>query len=169
MASVKLPAEILKKVKKAAADSLKNEVAKAVRKEMKENIENTVYSYDAAFPERRREDNGGMLDDDNIQAVLISDDTLAVKSTATVNPLKKKELIGYHLKKGENGNDYFKNAFPDNYDLPEIIEYGNTGGIIANEARPFTENTFNDLKSNKQHIAAMRDGLQKRLGSDNVK
>jgi hypothetical protein len=140
------------KLKSKIDDALRNEVAEIVTETMLSNIKTEVY--DAYNPKRyeRRYDDGGIVDEGNIVSK-VKGNTLTVENITMSN----KE----YLPKGEKP-----------FKIAGVIEHGSGAGYGEYDyydpgARPFLEETRNDLIKNKQHIDAIKKGL-KRQGIDVV-
>jgi hypothetical protein len=142
-------------------NTLINEVAVVAKKVEQKNIQATVYdAYDPIVYERRMHQ-GGLIDDRNMEAKLIGNDTLEIKNITPPNP-KKFEPKGH--------SDVQEGATLSG-DLDKLIEggHGSNGlhyeyvvpGAAYLNPRSFTKNTINDLKENKQHVEAMKIGLRK--------
>jgi hypothetical protein len=133
-------------------DTLKNEVVQKIKEVEIEVIEKEVYDvYPNPKVYQRRGANEGLLDIRNIEA----------------NPLF-------------NGNYYsIKNVtkkYQVNEYLAPLIEYGHTRAMALGDQgysfpnfqlaymypRPFTERTYERLASGKEHVEAMKEGLEKR-------
>ncbi len=128
---------------------LSDEVSKEVVKTESQQVKTVVYGNKEPSVYQRRKDNGGLSDIRNMVSI-VKDGILEVKNITEVNPIKKSD------------GSYFNNAFPTDYGLAEIVEYGNKNGIIANPKRPFTQATKDDLEESKKHIEALKRGLKKR-------
>ncbi len=149
--------ELRKYVQGQIDKSLMTDVSEVIKDTMVESIQKTVYDVQSKSVDRRRGSNGGLLDRNNIRAGLQSSGELRVWNETQVNPLRHNEMPGYDV----GDNSFFNNAFPRSYGLAEIIEYGNTKGIIQNESRPFMENTNDMLEKSGKHINALKKGLTK--------
>ena len=134
--------EIQRKLQSKINSALKNEVSTTSRETLKKHIQTDVYDQytsQAAEPYIRRYDQGGLLDDENIETVMIDDNTLMIENTTT--------------------NDKFRKY------IPEIIESGTGYTWINSEIyrnqpypRPFVERTFEELAS-----GVAREALKKGL------
>lgn len=126
--------DLFKRIEKDIQETLVNEVAEVVKDEMKQAIDDTVYS--AYTPEyyKRRGEQGGLLDEDNITVTELENGIL-LRNTA---PL-------------DNGNT--------NYDLDRIIIDGSGNQPFC---RDYIEELEERLEDNKAHIEAMVQGLKKK-------
>lgn len=125
---------LLKHIEKQVQNTMTNEVADAVKDNMSEAIQISVY--DAYRPEyyNRRMQNGGLIDRDNMEVVEIQNG-IAVHDTA---PL-------------DNGRK--------DYNLDEIIVCGLGSQPFG---RDFYSETEKRLSENQDHIKALKRGLKKR-------
>ena len=152
--------EALKKanesIQKNIADILDNEVAEAVRKEEISTIISVVYGVYTPKMYRRRGDGGGMGDPYNIEHE-VKDGVLTVVNKTDPNP------------GGTINNDLVTTG---KY-LDKLIEYGHgssggfydfpKAGAAFMKPRPFTQRTIENLRNNKAHVDAFREGF-KRIG-----
>lgn len=140
-------------IKKQINDSLKEEVLEAVKDVELDHISDDVLG--AYNPiEYARRDTRGIDDPANIIAAPPRDGILEVENVTQFNPGYGSDNTGYGLvgliEYGNGWNGY-------NY------EYPHPGGRKPfNKPRPFIQNTKEDLKNNKQHVIALKDGLNKR-------
>ena len=140
----------------AVSEVLEKDAARAVKKVERRNIEQTVY--DATKPRvyKRRGHDWGLADERNMKSEILQDGVLRI--TNVTKPNKK-----------------YKDSLPVTADLPELIEYGDGHNNMNytwsrsdgtdhefKDARPFTKNTAEELKSQKQHITALKHGLKNR-------
>ena len=159
MAEVKSWNALMNAVKKRVEQTLKNEVFEEVRDVYQKHIDEDVYDVHSPTVYQRRDIGGGLIADENIIGD-VNDFVLAVKDIAPLNT--------------SISNSGKQKSYSDTY-LANIIENGlaNTGHAknlfnrdMSSEPwanpRPFTQNTINDLKTNKQHIEALKEGLKKR-------
>jgi hypothetical protein len=135
-------------------DSLGNEVIEIVKDVELDNIEKEVYNkYEEPIMYKRRRENEGLLDRDNIKAY----------------PRKnymQYEIINETRKKGRR-NEY----------LAPLIEYGHQKaralyndigyefprfGLAYMRPRRFTEATIRELRQYGEHVDTMKDGLKAR-------
>lgn len=148
MAQFKTLKELLNSrvLENAIEDALSDEVFEEVREVQKQHIISDVYAvYPSPYIYKRRGDEGGLADDDNIGSI-VADKTLIM-----YNDTPKNDAYGI--------NDIDKS-------LTEIIITGEgymyrghgTGAYL--KPRDFVENTKQDLIQNKQHIKAMKQGLK---------
>lgn len=125
---------LFKKLEKDIRSSLAAETAGAVKDEMRQAIQGTVYDAYAPRYYRRRMEQGGLIDSSNIQSS-IDGDTLTVRDTA---PL-------------DNGRA--------DYALDDLIVNG-LGNMPF--PRDFYGDTAEQLRQDGAHVQAMREGLKKR-------
>jgi hypothetical protein len=140
---------------------LVNEVTAVTKKVEQKNIQATVYdAYDPIVYERRMHQ-GGLIDERNMEVKVIGSDTIEIKNTTPPNPKKFEP----------KGHSDVTEGTPLSGDLDKLVEGGHSSGGLQYEyvvpgaaylnPRPFTKNTINDLKENKQHVEAMKIGLKK--------
>ncbi|MGP1411643.1 MAG: hypothetical protein ACTTKD_07400 [Peptoanaerobacter stomatis] len=118
------------------------EVKDVIKKEMIEQIQTNVYDVYNPFYYERREQYGGMLDEDNIKIESVSDNTISIKEIAEFN--------------GRPDTDLYNT-------LAERIEYGNPNAKHKRpytKPRPFMEETFEELKENKKITKAFKKSLE---------
>ena len=148
-----LEKHLKKQIKDALASEVKSEVVETERRHIKKDV------YEVYKPKmyKRRKDNGGLLDEENIVGTMISDDTLQVTNETPANP--------YGIPQEQVTTD--KN-------LAMLIEYGD-GGAGGNNfydfpseddssymnPRPFTANTIEELSQTKAHVKAFKEGLKR--------
>lgn len=158
MSAAKSFEEIIAQVNPKIQNALKNEVSEEVRDVYQKHIDQDVY--DAYSPGRERRDiGGGLIADENIIGE-VKGNTLEVKN---ITPLDDFDINGDIISHSSSGAE-----------LGEIIEYGlaytgnapylfsgDMSGQPWTQPRPFTKNTIDDLQRNKQHVNAMKKGLQR--------
>lgn len=112
---------------------------------MKEKIEDEVYSKypDPVMYVRQKED-GGLLDEENMEVTMINDTTLSIENVRSDDGRNVAEIV-------ETGIGY-EFEFPYN-------------GI----PRPFTEATREELRNTNEHVHAMYVGLKKEGIDVNIK
>ena len=145
----------LKELQNALQDkidyALLTDVADTVSDVMTDHIARDVYDVYAPATYKRRLNNGGLLDKDNINSS-IEENTLVVENNTTGKPYYQ---IGtgftYSQNKGKEIVGVIETG--DGYDIHDW-EYD---GV----PRPFIQNTQEDLKNNKYHITALKQGLEK--------
>lgn len=141
-----------KESQKSIDKALSNEVFKAVQEVELQHINEDVISvYDPKIYVRR--DTRGIEDPANIVASPVKDGVLTVENITQFNPDYETENHGYGLvgliEYGDGWNGYH-------------YEYPNSGSKKPyNKPRPFIENTRDDLSKNKQHVKALKSGLEK--------
>lgn len=150
--------ELEKKIAKRIDNALNEEVADTITNVMRHFIREDVYdSYEPGIYKRRMED-GGLIDRDNIQAVTDKNGTLYVTNVTLGSPnytkwsKKKKKLVSYKS----------KNAGKP---IAEIVEtgigYDFGGWEYDGEPRPFMHDTLEAVEKNKYHVKALKYGLQR--------
>lgn len=125
---------LLKHIEKQVNDTMKNEVADAVKDNMAEAVQTSVYDAFSPMYYKRRMQNGGLIDKDNMEVTEIQNGI----SVRDVAPL-------------DNGRRDFS--------LDEIIVNG--WGNQPFE-RDFYAETEDRLSENNEHIEALKQGLKKR-------
>lgn len=150
--------KINKQLSRKIDAALSKEVFQAVRDEEAAVIESEVYD---VYPEpskyRRRRQNGGLADSGNIKIKggAAKDGVLAVVNTTPPNP----------------GGCQNNGGVTVNKDLPQLIERGYgyrrffydfpKMGASYMGPRPFTAKAIENLKKNRAHVTALRDGLRR--------
>lgn len=125
--------ELEKELKKRINNALDNEVASVAKENMVEAIQTTVYdAYEPIYYERRLE-NGGLLDINNIDVQPV-EDGIILRNFAPLD-----------------------NARGD-WDLDDIIVHGYGKQPFP---RDFYASTVDNLKYNKEHLKAMKQGLER--------
>lgn len=135
--------------------SLERDVTPVVKKIMIEQIEDTVYSAYSPSEYKRRGQDEGLADPENIGGVMVGN-TLEVINATQTNP---DIYINHERYDSQNEGDY----------LTPIIEYGQgydfareNGNAGYERPRPFISNTREKLKSTGAHVTALKKGLKKR-------
>ncbi len=159
MSAAKSWEELVSQINQKAQSALKSEVFEEVRDVYQKHIDSDVYDAYSPHQYQRRDMGGGLIADDNIVGN-VNGNTLEVKDIASLNDFNFNGEIISHSSSGT--------------ELAEIIEYGSAysgnapylfDGDMSGQPwavpRPFTENTIKDLQSNKQHIKALRQGLNR--------
>lgn len=141
--------ELRKHVKKCINDSLKNEVFEAVKQIELNHVEEDVFNvYSPSVYERRS--TLGIDDPKNIVGNITQDGVLEVENITEFNPEYETENEGLGLVKlieyGHKTSGYF-------YDYPKSDSF--------TDSRPFISNTKKEIKENKNHVIAMKSGLEK--------
>lgn len=159
MSTVKNWSELVSAIKKQTADAMQKEVFETVREVYQSHIKSDVYDTYSPTVYEQRGSNGGLMDADNIIGQM-NGDTLEVLNVASPSTSIADPPTPY---------------IPDNQTkFAEWIEYGQAynGGARSlfprdmssepwAQPREFTANTINDLKSNKQHLKALAEGLRR--------
>jgi hypothetical protein len=125
---------------------LQDEVSEVIKDEMKTQIYEEVYSVYNPKMYHRRYGNGGLGDEQNIQATLVNDGVLAVENIAPFNGSNSsgKSLAGVIV----SGSGY---------------NFGSKSGNLGYEQpRDFVSATRNSLLDKGAHIRALKAGLKKR-------
>ena len=150
---------IEKKLQKPINDCLRNEVASHVKEEISKAVKTEVY--DAGIPAKyvRRGEGGflgsGSLGDPDEMNIKVLNMRLMVTDDAFRN-------FGFLLHPGY--------GYDDTKTLVENITYGyGDRNTWYNEPRPFISVARENIRQKNSHVETMRNGLKKRLGSDNVK
>jgi trans-2-enoyl-CoA reductase len=140
--------ELMVKLQKQVQDVVETDVVETIKDMEIEHIKQDVYdAYNPVVYDRRKE-NEGLIDRNNIKGTIQNENnTISVDVTNdTIEnpdyPPTTGEYIDSIIESGEgyiwkNSEIYKNQPFP----------------------RPFTENTYEDLKNNKQHIQALKKGL----------
>lgn len=142
--------------------AMDNEVSDVVKEVESEKVKEVVYdAYKSQEPySPRRMDNGGLSDTKNMT------NTISVDGNTTT--LEIKNITQGHEMPSVS---YTSGTTPPNY-LAGIIEYGrpdHKGLYTTNatgtqdqylQARPFEEETVNELNNTKQHVEALKKSLQ---------
>lgn len=146
------------KVKSKVGDTLSHEVFEAVKEEESAAIDSEVYGVYTPKKYRNRGLGAGMADPSNI----VMSDGSASNGKLTVVNITEPNPAGCE--------DNWRVTTDKN--LPELIEFGQgynsmgydfpRHGLRYMEPRPFTEKTIENLKNNKAHVEAMKNGLRKR-------
>lgn len=133
--------DLLNYIEKNAVSALKNEVAITARKEMQRQVDEVVYSYDAAQPELRRKYDDGLIDPRNIEILASGDDSISIENIAYDGSRNVPYVV-------ESGIGY---------------EYGTSPELT--KGRKFTNATVESLNNSNKLQIAMKDGLN-RMGID---
>ena len=145
----------LKELQNALQDkidyALLTDVADTVSDVMTDHIARDVYDVYTPATYKRRLNNGGLLDKDNINSS-IEENTLVVENNTKGKPYYRVGAgFTYSQNKGKEIVGVIETG--DGYDIHDW-EYD---GV----PRPFIQNTREDLKNNKYHITALKQGLEK--------
>lgn len=127
---------LFKHIEKQVQDTMENEVADAVKDNMAEAVQTDVYNAYTPMYYKRRMQNGGLIDKDNMEVTEIPNGI----SVRDVAPL-------------DNGR------IRSDFSLDEIIVNG-----LGNQ--PFSRDMYacckENLERNQDHIEALKHGLKKR-------
>lgn len=149
-----LEKHLKKQIKDALASEVKSEVVETERRHIKKDV------YEVYKPKmyKRRKDNGGLLDKENIVGTMISEDTLQVTNETPPNPygvpqervsVNKDLAMLVEMGDGAGGNNF--------YDFPSDDE-----NSAYMNPRTFTANTIEELKNSKAHVTSLQKGLANR-------
>ena len=142
-------------VLKAVDDVLVTDVTQEIKNEEVKVINEVVYgAYESPTQYERRYSDGGIADPDNMIPISYGPGTMVIANVAPFNS-------GYGTSNSGEG-------------LAELIEYGNEGSSYKYDynmlgegtegdyrvPRPFTKVTANNLRANKRHIQALKNGLK---------
>lgn len=135
--------ELEKELKKRIDFALLTDVTQVVSEVMIDHISEDVYdSYESTMYDRRY-DNGGLLDPDNIVSSL-EGSTLVIENHTVGNPY----ITGSISKNSGKA-------------IAGVIETGIGYDTNFSMRRPFIKNTRYDLFTNKYHVKALKQGLNK--------
>lgn len=139
-----LEAEIQKQVNSV----LQKEMAEMVKEKISDHVKSDVYDVypNPIMYERRNFHNGSLGDEERMDSYLIEDGVLEVVDNADFNHPFAYNHNGY------GGVDLDKS-------LAFNIEYG-YGNFPWSKARPFIENTREEIKNNNLHIKTMKSALK---------
>lgn len=141
--------DLEKHLTKQVSSVIEDDCASAIIEAEKSNIEKTVYGVYRPRKYKRRRNAGGLIANENF--MVYNDDELSI-TVENVTPAS----LDY------DGTD--KN-------LPELIVKGHGDpweydypheGVAYMKSRDFVSATKEDLEQNKQHVKALKDGLEKR-------
>lgn len=153
MATVKGWEQLTEALQKKVNATLEDNVFKAVKEVYLEHIESDVYDKYTPKIYERRHQSGGLADEHNITGKMV-EGTLEVMNIGMPNDsLFGKEFNSSYLTQFA--------SWIENGDAGKVFGGDFSGEPWANP-RPFTENTIKDLKQNKQHIKAFKEGLKSR-------
>lgn len=138
--------ELEKELRKRIDIAMLTDVTQTVSEVMIDHIQQDVYDTYEPTVYNRRWDNGGLADPNNVVSSM-EGNTLIVENYT----------LGNQYINGRNG-DVSKNY---NKPIVNIIETGVGYDTRFNMKRPFIENTIYDLATNKYHVEALKQGLNK--------
>lgn len=147
--------ELFKSIEKRVMESLENEVANKVKEVMKVKIQEVVYDVYDPLSYRRREDRvaGGLKHEDSF----------------SVKPIKESNKVG--IKFRNVSSDYHENRYRDvakivetgvGYLYQQVININGSDEVIEIGARPFTQETYKEIRSKNLHKHELIDGLESR-------
>jgi hypothetical protein len=159
MPKVNSIAEALKLVRENVQSTLFEEVAQTIKEVEIKHVNEDVYSREPSGIYNRRYSHGGIGDIANLEQYVehgANSDTLGISNNTKFNPYIN----------GVNGDLGFSRN--SGYGLEGLIEHGDGWNGITYDwaegepARPFIQNSINDLKASKEHVRALAEGLRKR-------
>lgn len=133
--------DLLNQLQKDANRVLRNEPAKIARKEMQKQVQEKVYNVYEPVSYERRGYNDGLIDADNVEIGVQSDDTIYIENIAYDGNVNVPLVV-------ESGNGFWDGA-------PDVLTKG----------RKFTQGTIYALSNSDQLEKGMKDGMN-RLGYD---
>lgn len=154
--------DLIREIKQKVSDAMQDDVFQAVKEVYQKHIDEDVYDTGSGYY-RRRDASGGLIADENIQKTKIGDMGLEVRNMATpsssLSPKSSSGTAGQLAEWIEHGDAYKTDA-----QKAMFGHYSNKdfSGEAWASPRPFTRNTIEDLKANKQHKFALINGLRKR-------
>lgn len=165
------PATSLAELEKMIMAKVNSVLVNVVADVVKDEIESTVYEevyekYDPSTYYRRKHQNMGLADKSQMNAVLINSGVLSVTDDAPFNP---DNTDGTYAPTAEYDGQREYGEIDYSKSLAYNIEYG-WGYQMTDYSRPrpFIEKTIENLKRNKNHVEALKDGLEDIFGKGNV-
>lgn len=157
MPKVKSIAEALKYISSQINETLLDEVSESIKDAEIRHAYRDVYSRPDSLLYERRYSDGGIGDYDNLEERLEGDGLLAVENVTPFNPYLN----------GRNASDGMSHNSGEGLD--GLVEFGDGGwkGLTydwakGEPARPFIQNTIDELRTTKAHVKSLKDGLKKR-------
>lgn len=152
--------ELASLIKQKVSAAMEDEVFEKVRDVYQKHIDEDVYDAYSPTSYLRREISGGLIADSNIvgeiygerlevKNIAVPDESIAIPPTPFA-PSSDTQFMEWI----ENGDAYHGNA--------KYIFSRDMSGEPWTEPRPATKNTIDDLRVNKQHKQALKDGLKAR-------
>lgn len=145
MATVRSISELQEKIKDAINKALENEVSNVVKHNMQDAIQTQVYAAYSPKEYERRGENGGLGDISYMKSELIEDGVLSTTTNAPSRPSiisgEVSDMLGHWVNYGE---------------VSTILGVG--PWVFP---RDFISATVENLSGNKEHVNALREGLNK--------
>lgn len=135
-----------------------DEVLDAVKEVEQKHIYEDVYAVYKPIQYKRRYCNNGLMTNDRIVGDL-NGNTLEVKNIAEPNTSINQTF--YNPSHNTQFSEWIEFGETYNGNAKYLFNRDMSGEPWANP-RPFTANTIEDLRQNKQHIEALKKGLKKR-------
>lgn len=174
--------ELKKQIEARVKKALAEDVAEVVKENESDTIERVVYGVysDPPVVYRRRRGSGGLSDPDNMHVRVLDNAIEVLNNTPPNYAYNGHEEDAYHFDRSILGSGAWYESedgctirYP--VGLDELVEYGDGGpggeythkhsskpeGPAFLEPRPFTQETINTLRTNKQHVNALRYGLMR--------
>ena len=174
--------ELKKQIEARVKKALVEDVAEVVKENESDTIERVVYGVysDPPVVYRRRRGSGGLSDPDNMHVRILDNAIEVINNTPPNYSYNGHEEDAYHFERSILGSGAWYESgdgctirYP--VGLDELVEYGDGGpggeythkhsskpeGPAFLEPRPFTQETINTLRTNKQHVNALRYGLMR--------
>lgn len=151
--------ELKAELEKRIENALVNEVADTVKEVVHKHILSDVYNSPQGRYKRRGEYNG-LGDEDNLFAQLVKKNMLSVENITKTNPY----LNGIDTSLTFSYNSFTERGYSSHMDkdyLAPIIESGNGYDYNSPGARPFMQNSYEELIAFGSHIKAMKEGLRR--------
>ena len=151
--------ELQKAIQEKIDETLQDEVANTVKKQISESASNIVYkAYEPTIYWRRKYTDRGLADEEIMNSNLVSSGELVVTNDAPFNP---KNIDGTHEPEGEEP-EHEKGITNMNKSLAYNIEYGwGSRSESYSKPRPFMSNAKEHLRNGKAR-EALKKGLRKR-------
>lgn len=174
--------ELKKQIEARVKKALVEDVAEVVKENESDTIERVVYGVysDPPVVYRRRRGSGGLSDPDNMHVRVLDNAIEVLNNTPPNYAYNGHEEDDYRFERSILGSGVWYESgdgctirYP--VGLDELVEYGDGGpggeythkhsskpeGPTFLEPRPFTQETINTLRANKQHVNALRYGLMR--------
>lgn len=159
--------ELMKNIKTKTTVVLKEDVFPVVREVIRDHVIDDVYvpgdgKYRGYWGQTRRENNGGLTDDNNYKCRMVGSGKMLVMNIA-----QSQEPILYNAGSEINfDSEEYKTSFSkmiNNGLCFDLTHYFKTGERKLRKARPFITNAQNEINSDPSYIlAALKIGLEKR-------
>ena len=174
--------ELKKQIEARVKKALVEDVAEVVKENESDTIERVVYGVysDPPVVYKRRRGNGGLSDPENMRVRELDNAIEVYNDTPPNYAYNGHEEDAYHMERSILGSGAWYESgdgctirYP--VGLDDLVEYGDGGpggeythkhstkleGPTFLEPRPFTQETVNALRANKQHVNALRYGLMR--------